>query len=197
MYILEMSGDRKLVTANSIYAMLFLAFNDSIEDEQSDYSKSPAYHDSWTFTDANDRFSIDVPIGWKTLIDESMDDHVVRTQFRSPDDNAIIESIIWEPGGEIKLGSAADFLMDILRTSYASDVNDIKITSEIVLEDYKSERITWISHSGGYAGMAYFEVRNKTQVVLLSIVWNRLFDDIYEPVLNSAVSTYRPHPLIQ
>jgi hypothetical protein len=196
MYIVEMSGAGTEITSSPKYEELFFAFNESIRPHSVANLTSVAYLDVWTFTEAENRFSMDVPLGWEWSASEPQED-VEKTQFRSPDGNAVIDTIYWNPGEFINMVFAADYAFNLLADSYLKSTDDIKVISEIILEDGRKEKITWVSRSGGYAGVTYFEVRNRVEMRVLSFTWNRLFDDIYAPVMENAAATYELRPLME
>jgi hypothetical protein len=188
LYIVEMSGDGAEITTSHMYEALFFAFNESIEALHSaDLTPAP-YINTWTFTQAQDHFSLEVPLGWLGS-DFEPQENVVRTQFRAPDGNAVIDHVFWGHDEIIKMEVAVDYAFNLLG-SHVNGTNDIKVTSEIILENAKREKLTWVSRSGGYAGVIYVEVRNRTEVIILSFTWNRLFDDIYRPVMETSAATY-------
>jgi hypothetical protein len=188
LYIVEMSGDRAEITASHMYEALFFAFNESIEALDPVGLTSVPYIDTWTFTQAQDHFSMDIPLGWLGPASE-MQGNVVRTQFHAPDGNAVIDHVFWDQDEVIKMNAAAGYAFKLL-SDYVNGTDDIKVTSEIILENGKKEKITWVSRSGGYAGVVYIEVRNRMEVFILSFTWNRLFDDIYGPVMETTAATY-------
>jgi hypothetical protein len=188
MYIVEMSGDGAEITASHKYEAFFFAFNESIETLDPGGLTSVPYTNTWTFTQAHDHFSMDIPLGW-VAPDSEMQENVVRTQFHAPDGNAVIDHVFWDQDEVIKMDAAAEYAFKLLG-DYVNGTDDIKVTSEIILENGKKEKITWVSRSGGYTGMIYIEVRNRMEVFILSFTWNRLFDDIYEPVMESTAATY-------
>jgi hypothetical protein len=189
MYIVEMSGDWAEITSSPNYEALFFSFNESIRvSPLADLSSVP-YFSAWTFTQVQDRFSMDIPLGWEWSASEPQE-NIVKTQFHSPDGNAIIDHVFWDYGEIIKMDFAAEYAFNLLGTSYAKGKDDIKVTSEIILDTGTREKIIWVSRSGGYAGVTYFEVRNRTQMHILSFTWNRLFDDIYAPVMEAAAATF-------
>jgi hypothetical protein len=188
LYIVEMSGDGAEITTSHMYEELFFAFNESIEALHPEGLTSAPYINTWTFTQAQDHFSMDVPLGW-VGIDPEPQENVLRTQFHAPDGNAVIDHVFWNHGEIIKMDMAVDYAFNLLG-SHVNGTDDIKVTSEIILENAKREKLTWVSRSGGYAGVIYVEVRNRMEVVILSFTWNRLFDDIYGPLMETTAATY-------
>lgn len=188
MYIVEMSGDGAEITASHMYEALFFAFNESIAVLDPAGLSSVPYINTWTFTQAQDYFSMDIPLGWVGP-DSELQGNIVRTQFQAPDGNAVIDHVFWAQDEIIKMDAAAEYAFKLLG-DYVNGKGDIKVTSEIIQENGKKEKITWVSRSGGYAGVVYIEVRNRMEVFILSFTWNRLFDDIYEPVMETTAATY-------
>jgi hypothetical protein len=185
-----MAGDWVQITASPKYEAHFSAFNDSIRDEQSSNEDLPAYTASWKYVGTDDDYSMDVPVGWKAVTDQSPGS--IHTQFNSPDGNAVIESFLLEEHGELVTPRlAAKYALKLIEASYAKGWDDIRVTSEVNLQERISGKITWVARSGGYAGETYFEVRSKTQVFILTQAWNRLFGDIYAPVVNTAVLSFK------
>lgn len=188
-YIVEMMGGREEITASPKYEALFSAFNESIQDQRSPSVEWTAYSNTWKYAGIENDYFMDIPVGWELTDDQSAG--VIRTRFVSPDGNAIIESSLLNPGETINLNFAADYALKLLDESYAKGSDDIRVTSEVNLIHRKSEKITWVSRSGGYAGETYFEVRNQTEVFVLTRAWNRLFEDIYAPVVNAAFLSFK------
>jgi len=196
MYVVEMNGDGTEITSSPSYEELFFAFNESIRPHPQVDLTSAAYLDLWTFAPADHRFSMEIPLGWEWSASKPSD-NIEKTQFRSPDGNAVIDNVFGTYDEFIALDFAADYALKLIGASYANGVDDIMVTSEIILGDGESEKITWVSRSGGYAGVAYFEVRNRLEMRVLSFSWNRLFDDIYATVMENAAATYQLHPAIE
>lgn len=187
-YIVEMVGDEIEIAAGPQYEALFLAFNDSIQDQQTSNIELPAYASLWQYLAIDNDYSLNVPLGWNLITDQSPE--LKHIQFNSPDGNAVVESFLYTPGGTRDLGFAVDYALRQLDSSYAKGSDDIRVTSEINLIHRKSEKITWVSRSGGYAGETYFEIRNRTQVFVLTRAWNKLFEDIYAPVLDTTFVSF-------
>lgn len=190
MYVVEMVGDRLQIIASPKYEALFSSFNESIRDQQDSSVRVPAYVSSRQYTESNHDYFIDIPIGWELISEQSSG--MTHSQFSSPDGNAVIETFLLEYGETTIPRIAVKEALKLLDAAYAKGSDDIRVTSEVILQERASGKIKWITRSGGYAGETYFEVRNKTQIFILTCAWNRLFEDIYEPVVDTAVLTYRP-----
>ncbi|MCC7119344.1 MAG: hypothetical protein IT310_12535 [Anaerolineales bacterium] len=186
-YVIEISGDRAEVLANSEYVDLFQKFNDSIQ-EQAESVDSATYARTWTFSEPDD-FSMDIPLGWEAVTDAPAE-NMTRVQLSSPDRNAIIERIFWDYGQEVRLQFAAQYALKLLREQYAKDQDDLKVTSEVILDVGKKERITWVSRFGGYAGVIYFEIRDQEQILILAQTWNRVFEEMYAPVTDRSLQSF-------
>ena len=53
-----------------------------------------------------------------------------------------------------------------------------------------SERLTWSSRDGGYSGMSFFEVRNKTTFLMFTVEWVNEAESDYADILNRAIESY-------
>lgn len=186
-YVVEITGEQAEILADSKYLALFQEFNDSIQ-AQAENSNAPTYAQAWTFSEPND-FSLDVPLGWKMSVENPVP-NITHIQFDSPDHNANFERVFWDYGQEVRLKVAAQYALELIKEQYTKDADDLKITSEIILESGKKERITWVSRFGGYSGVMFFEIRNQNQIFILSQTWNRLFEDIYAPVIGLALESF-------
>ncbi len=190
MYLVEMVGDRMLITSSPKYEALFSNFNDSIRDRQDPNAILPAYSTSWKFVEADNDYSMEIPVGWKLVTDQP-EPGLTHNEFNSPDGNAVIETFLLKQGEIVVPRFAAQYALNLLETSYGKGSDDIRVTSEVILKERTSGKITWLSRSGGYAGVTYFEVRNRTHVFILTRAWNRLFEDIYKPVVDTAVLSFK------
>jgi len=112
--------------------------------------------------------------------------------FTSPDKNAFIENIAFDDGtvwtGNSN-GKGALYLLNY-RYSFTKKEGDIRISDDSIQND-GSERLTWTSKGGGYSGLSYFEVRNKTTFLMFTVYWNNDSESTYIDTLDKVVSSYR------
>ncbi len=111
-----------------------------------------------TFTDKNNYYQMDVPTGW--TYSSGSGDHYYFDQFKSPDENALIENIVYDEGVSldgVQLGQTA---LKLLNQFYGTGSNGtIQLTDDTPQQD-GSERLSWNLSSGSHSGVSFLEVRN-------------------------------------
>lgn len=145
-----------------------------------------------TFTDQNKYYQIDLPSEW--VHTQSSGDHYYIDTFTSTDKKAVVENIAYDDGTPFNGADNGRFALQILNQNYSSTgkEGDIKVTNDSIQKD-GSERLTWTSKAGGYSGVSYFEIRNKTTFLMLTIDWGNDSESTYIDTLDKVVSSYR-HP---
>jgi hypothetical protein len=159
----------------------------------SESSSTSIGSDLVTFTDQNNYYQIDVPGDWKysQSIDKTSN-HYYIDQFKSPDENAVIENIVYDDGTAFVGSENGKFALYLLNTFYSSTgkEGDIRVSGDSIQKD-GSERLTWTSKGGGYSGTSYFEVRNKTTFLMFTVDWFNDYQSTYIDVLDRVISSYR------
>jgi hypothetical protein len=142
------------------------------------------------FTDGNDLAQFEIPSDWK--YEHNSSDNVYVDTFTAPDGNALIENLVYDDGSSFTGGVNGKFALYLLHTYYSATgkEGDIKVLDDAVQSD-GSERLVWTSRSGGFSGVSFFEVRNKTTFLMLTGKWADEFEDTYLPVMNNAIATYK------
>lgn len=143
-----------------------------------------------SFTDKNNYYQIDLPGDWEHT--QSSGDHYYIDTFTSPDKKAVVENIAYDDGTAFNGSENGKFALQILNQNYSSTGKDgdIKVTDDSLQKD-GSERLTWSSKSGGYSGLSYFEIRNKTTFLMFTIDWGNDSESTYIDLLDNVVSSYR------
>lgn len=146
-----------------------------------------------TFTDQNNLYSIEVPAGWdySQTIDTENNYYYIDT-FKSPDEGAVIENIVYDDGTAFTGNQKAKFSLYLLNTFYSSTgkEGDIRVSDDSIMKD-GSERLTWTSKSGGYSGISFLEVRNNgTTFLFFTVDWGNDVQDTYADVLNHVIESY-------
>jgi len=143
-----------------------------------------------TFTDKNKYYQIDLPSDWKQT--ESTGTHYYIDTFKSPDGKALVENIAYDDGTPFTGTQNGRFALQILNQNYSSTgkEGDIKVTDDSQQKD-GSDRLTWTSKGGGYSGVSYFEIRNKTTFLMFTIDWADDSQSAYIDTLDKVVSSYR------
>jgi len=143
-----------------------------------------------TFTDENDLYQIQLPGDW--VYKQVTGDNYYLDQFKSPDEQALFENIVYDDGTTFNGGQKGRFALDLIYRFYSSDgtSSDIKITSDQLMDD-GSERLIWNSKGGGYSGASYFETREgRTTFLMLTIEWMNSAEALYLDTLNEIVASY-------
>ncbi len=169
----------KAKTANAY----FKALTNDLRYDTDSITARPLYDDYWTYTAPNNLFTMQAPMAWYYTYQEDKD--TVLEEFRSPDNQAYIESIVYDDGTTYSKTEAGKITLNILREVYAQD---LKITDDQVQPD-GSERLTWHSKAQGTTGVTFFETRG-TSFLLLSMVASNDTFDMYLDLFNNILASY-------
>lgn len=164
--------------------------SDPSSNAPSNNSSNGASPDLVTFTDENSFLEFDLPGDW--FYEQYTEEDLYIDIFTSPNEAAIIESLVFDNnGGVVNNGGAALYLLNY-RYSNTGKEGDIRVSSDQLEED-GSERLEWISKSGGYSGVSWFELRgnNKSIFLMYTMYWSDDIDDATFAVLQQAVDSYR------
>ena len=147
-----------------------------------------------TFTDQNKLYSIEVPADWvySQTVDTENNNYYIDT-FKSPDEGAVIENIVYDDGTAFTGNQKAKFSLYLLNTFYSSTgkEGDIKVSDDNIMKD-GSERLTWTSKGGGYSGLSFLEVRsNGTTFMFFTVDWGNDVQDTYIDTLNYVIESYK------
>ena len=147
-----------------------------------------------TFTDQNNLYSIEVPADWvySQTVDTQDNNYYIDT-FKSPDEGAVIENIVYDDGTAFTGNQKAKFSLYLLNTFYSSTgkEGDIKVSDDSIMKD-GSERLTWTSKGGGYSGLSFLEVRNNgTTFLFFTVDWGNDVQDTYIDTLNYVIESYK------
>ncbi|MFZ5878499.1 MAG: hypothetical protein ACOY0R_03945 [Chloroflexota bacterium] len=144
----------------------------------------------WTsFTDENDFYTIQVPADWD--YSHEIGNYYYIDQFKSPDEQALVENLVYDEGAAFTGNVNGKFALALLHTFYSNTgkEGDIRITDDNIQPD-GSERLIWQSRGGGYSGISYFEVRNKTTFLMFTVEWINSAEDLYLDTLNAVIESY-------
>lgn len=143
-----------------------------------------------TFTDKNNLYQIQVPSDW--VYKQNTGENYYIDQFKSPDEKALVENIVYDDGTTFNGGQKGKFALQLIYQFYSATGSnkDITITGDQLMDD-GSERLTWYSESGGYSGASYFETRTgRTTFLMFTIEWLDDAKDLYFDTLNQIVESY-------
>ncbi|MBV6397423.1 MAG: hypothetical protein HFACDABA_03037 [Anaerolineales bacterium] len=144
-----------------------------------------------TFTDQNNLYSIQVPSDW--TYEQVTGDHYYIDQFKSPDELALVENIVYNDGEQFTGSQHGKFALDLLNRFYSNTgaVGDIRVTGDQIQPD-GSERLEWTSKAGGYSGFSYFEVRKPALLnfLMITIEWSDSAKDQYFDTLSQIIQSY-------
>jgi hypothetical protein len=145
-----------------------------------------------TFTDKNNYFQIQVPSDWKyeQTTDKKNNYYYIDT-FTSPDDGAVVESIVYDDGTPFTGNDKSKFSLYLLNTFYSKtgQEGDIRVSDDSIQKD-GSERLTWTSKGGGYSGISFLETRGSTTFLFFTVDWGNSVKDQYFDTLDKVVSSY-------
>jgi hypothetical protein len=146
----------------------------------------PVYNFIYTFTDKNNNFQFEVPLSWTYAYDESKNAYT--DTFTSPDGHAVMQNISYDDGTTFTKSDAGATALNILNQTYTSGAGDIKVTGDVVQAD-GSERLDWTSKKGNFSGESFFETRGTT-FLMLSLLFDEGYSDVYGPVFDNTLNTY-------
>jgi hypothetical protein len=160
-----------------------------VQEEPQQEEPSTSNGDYVVFTDRNSLYQIEIPGDW--IKSDGSGDAYYYDQFKAPDGRAFIENLVYDDGTTFTGNTNGKFALALLHTFYSNTgkEGDIKITNDKIMPD-KSERLTWTSRGGGYSGMSFFEVRNKTTFLLFTVEWVNEAESDYFDILNRAIESY-------
>jgi hypothetical protein len=147
-----------------------------------------------TFTDQNDYYQIEVPSDWKysQTVDDQDDNYYIDT-FTSPDENALIENIVYDDGTAFTGSQKAKFALYLLNTFYSDTgkEGDIRVSDDSIQKD-GSERLIWRSTGGKYSGTSFLETRGsaRTTFLFFTTEYSNDFEDTYLELLNDVIASY-------
>ena len=154
-------------------------------------TEEPSSTGGWTtFTDQNNLYEIQVPSDW--IYKQVTGDNYYIDQFKAPDEKALVENIAYDDGTPFTGGQNGKFALELLNRFYSNtgEVGDIRVLGDQLQKD-GSERLEWVSKSGGYSGFSYFEIRNKTTFLMITIEWVNSAEDQYIDLLDQVIESYR------
>jgi hypothetical protein len=139
------------------------------------------------FTFENENFSIHLPQYWK--FQQTSSEQSMVSTFTSPDEHAIVQTILYDDGRRIPDEVAGEFVLTVLRNFYAKDV---LIYSDRFLPTGQEE-LSWKSSSADYQGTTLFDTRGSTLFVL-TVMCEKDFTGMYQELLDQIVGTYHIQP---
>ena len=143
-----------------------------------------------TFTDKNNYYAIDLPADWTH--ETGTETNAYWDRFEAPDHHAFIENVAYDDGTPWTGASNGRGALALLNSTYSSTgkEGDIRVTADSIQND-GSERLTWTSKGGGYSGVSFFEVRNKTTFLMFTVWWDNPYEDTYRQMLDDVIASYR------
>ncbi len=164
--------------------------------QQSPQTEAPSSNSGGlkTFTDQNDYYQIQVPSDWdySQTVDEQDDYYYIDT-FTSPDENALIENIVYDDGTAFTGSDKARFALYLLNTFYSDTgkEGDIRVSDDSIQKD-GSERLIWRSTGGKYSGISFLETRGdaKTTFLFFTVEYSNDYEDTYADLLDDVIASY-------
>jgi hypothetical protein len=165
------------------YKTFFDTFVTSINIDAEKISTLSVYSFENGLRHSNGQFSILVPDYWSSQ--RNVAEYTLVETFTSPDQNAIIQTVVYDDGKQMSKTIAGEFALALLRNNYTKQIT---ITNDIVLKDGR-EVLPWRSEIDGYQGVTSFAVHG-TSLLSLTIIWNNDPDQIYEKLLEQVFLSY-------
>ena len=172
-------------SAFSQYATPFDQVSNSMKSNSTAAAKSPAYAETYTFTDLNKKFEFKVPYSWKYERTKGTSTNV--DTFTSPDGASVFQNITYDDGKTVTQSESGKFALKLLKDVYK--LTDIVITEDKVQKD-GSERLTWYSNAQGIKGQSFFETRGST-FLMLSWIANTGDYSTFSPVWDVLLDSYK------
>ncbi len=144
-----------------------------------------------TFTDQNNFYEIQLPSDWTHKTDSGQYYYI--DQFKSPDDQALVENIAYNDGTPFTGSQNGQFALQLLNQFYSNTgkEGDIHVTLDKIESD-GSEHLVWYSKGGGYSGESFFEIRgsDSTTFLMFTVEWMDNAKDQYYDTLSNVVASY-------
>ena len=145
-----------------------------------------------TFTDENGLAAFDLPGDW--FYEHTTGDNYYVDRFTAPDEvSGFIENIVYNDGTAFVRSQNGQFALNLINSFYSAtgQVGDIRVTSDQIMND-GSERLEWVSKSGGYSGVSFFETRGSDNATFLMLTawWLDNADQATLDAINGAISSY-------
>ncbi len=161
-------------------------------EEPSNQGQTTTDNSLVTFVDENNLAAFDLPGDW--FYEHSTGDNYYVDRFTSPDEvSGFIENIVYNDGTPFVKSQKGKFALDLINTFYSAtgQVGDIRITSDQIQND-GSERLEWVSKSGGYSGVSFLETRGEDNATFLLFTawWLDTADQETLDTINNAISSY-------
>ena len=143
--------------------------------------------DLYSFDDAdrlsNGYFSILVPPFWRS--DKIEDEYSTLYTFLSPDNQAVIQMIVYDDGNHMSNTIAAGFALKLLRDNYAKDIFVLK---DEILPDGR-EKLQWRSETANYHGETAFTSCGSA-LFMMTVMSDEDFTPIYQELLDDVIASY-------
>ncbi|MBN1667399.1 MAG: hypothetical protein JW862_09925 [Anaerolineales bacterium] len=159
---------------------------DSVEFHPEILVAQPAYARVVTVSDPENLFSLEVPDAWTAEIIGG--EYTWVATFTSPDQHAVIQVLRYDDGEPLSGFVAGDFALFLLNTYLASEP---QIFYYKRLPDGR-EQLDWVSpwKYPDYRGISSFRSLG-TSYVMLTVMVDLDYEDIYLPVLDRAQESFR------
>jgi hypothetical protein len=148
----------------------------------------PMYSFDQATMHSNNYFSILRPPYWNYQRVEEK--YTIAETFISPDENAVIQTLVYDDGQPISKKVAGELALALLRNNYT---RKITVLEDRVLEDGR-EKLTWHSIPSKYQGITSFSTR-QTGVFILTVMWSDDPDQYYQAILGDVFSSYKPEDI--
>jgi len=165
------------------YSGLFDVLSSSIELNEEAVTALPAYSYDDANMHSNHHFSIRVPPYWQ--FNRTEEDHMMIDTFISPDENAVIQTIVFDDGQQVTKVVASELALTLLRENYTKDISVIK---DEVLKDGR-EKLSWRSNAGDYQGITSFAASG-TEIYVVTVMWSNDPAQLYQTILEDVQSSY-------
>lgn len=163
------------------------------QDQGEQQQQQPADNGLVTFTDENGLAAFDLPGDW--LYSHTTGDNYYVDRFTSPDEvSGFVENLVYNDGTAFVKSQKGQFALELINNFYSATgaVGDIRISSDQIMND-GSERLEWVSKSGGYSGVSFFETRgdDNSTFMMLTSWWMDSADQATIDTINNAIASYR------
>lgn len=165
------------------YSPLFETVYASVEINEGAVKNLPVFSFDPTKLHSNGYFSIMISPYWGMRRVEN--EYSTVETFTSPDENAIIQTLIYDDGKPMSMKIAGELALALLRNNYTTDVI---LTKDEVLKDGR-EKLTWGSLDSNYQGLITFTTHGNAAQIL-AVLWDQDPEDYYETILNNVLSSY-------
>jgi hypothetical protein len=160
---------------------------DSIQVNADAVADLPIYSFDQEKKYSNGYFSIQIPSYWR--INHVTGENSIVDTITSPDEQAIIQTIVYDDGQHMSRNIAGDLVLALLRENYTKSIT---VLADETLADGR-EKLSWQSKNADYRGITTFETSTST-LFMITVLWGNDPEQYYQDILKDIIDSYTDQP---